>query len=257
MFYLHIATTSGTIEYDNEIGQNVMSLKKGQVLRQEISFSATPGELYSFGLWARLLNSNRPVTLKIILRMRFQNNDQMYGPCKNPICNLYERPVTKTLQPGRDSWQHIIADDFEMYGDYTTWDGKVDFILFQVTTTGLSTTASLRIANFHDLKEFSVPPSVSLVPSFAPSTLNVQDVAYIVRYAGLIRTVLKRPFQIDETGEVLPMDGSVEYVLCEVEEVEGRLSESSKGLSFVIDDKCTRIRGGNPTVSFFNRNSSI
>jgi hypothetical protein len=45
MFYLHIATTSGTIEYDNEIGQNVMSLKKGQVLRQEISFSATPGEL--------------------------------------------------------------------------------------------------------------------------------------------------------------------------------------------------------------------
>eukprot|EP00804_Cyclotella_cryptica_P005395 CCRYP_017085-RA/>CCRYP_017085-RA protein AED:0.06 eAED:0.06 QI:162/1/1/1/1/0.96/28/3961/2317 len=243
-----MASSSGTIDFDKEMGQNAMSLKKGQVLRQEISFSATPGEMYSFGFWARLLNSNRAVTLKIIIRMRFQNNDQMYGPCKNPICNLYERPVVKTLLPGQDSWQHIVADDFEMYGNYTKWNGKVDFILFQVTTSGMSNSASLRLANFHDLRETTVPPSVSLVPSSAPTTLNIQDVAYIVRYAGLIRTVLKRPFQIDETGEVLPMDGSVEYVLCEVEEVEGRLSESPKGLSFVIDDQCTRIRGGNPTV---------
>ena len=244
-----MASSSGTNTYDDELGQHVMQLKKGQVLRQEITDTAVPGERYSFGLWVKLLNSNRPVTLKIILRMRFTNNDRMYGPCKNPICNLYERPVVTTIQSGSESWHHIVADDFEMYGNYTSWDGKVDFILFQVTTSGMPNSASLRIANFHDLTQTSVPPSLSLVPSGAPSTLYVEDVAYIVRYAGHIRTVLKKPFQIQETGEALPMDGSVEYVLCEVEEVEGSLSESWKGLSFVIDGQCTRILGGNPTVS--------
>ena len=110
--------------------------------------------------------------------------------------------------------------------------------------------ASLRIADFHDLKQGSVPPSMSIVPSYAPTTLDIEDIAYIVRYAGSIRTLVKRPFQIDETGEVLPMDGSIEYTLCEVEEVEGKLSESWKGLGFVVDGLCTRIRGGNPTVRF-------
>jgi hypothetical protein len=129
-----MATSSGTIAYDEDLGQNVMEIEKGQVLRQDILASATPGESYSFGFWVRLLNSNRPVTVKIILRMRFQNNDRIYGQCKNPICNLYERPVTVSIPAGSDTWQHIIADNFEMYGNYTAWDGKVDFILFQVTT---------------------------------------------------------------------------------------------------------------------------
>jgi hypothetical protein len=243
-----MATSSGTNIYDDELGQHVMQIKKGEVLRQEITDTAIPGENYSFGFWVKLVNSNRPVSLKVILRMRFTNNDRIYGPCKNPICNLYERPVTATIKAGAESWQHIRANDFEMFGNWTSWDGTVDFILFQVTTTGMPTSASLRIANFHDLKYTTMPPTLSLVPSFAPSTLNIEDVAYIVRYAGSVRTVIKRPFQIDETGEALPMDGSVEFVLCEVEEVEGSLSESWKGLGFVVDDQCTRIRGGNPTV---------
>lgn len=227
-----------------------MQLKKGQVLRQEITDTAIPGEHYSFGMWVRLVNSARPITLKVIIRMRFTNNDRVYGPCKNPICNLYERPVTATIRPNGEEWQYVIAQDFDMYGNYTEWDGTVDFILFQVTTNGLANAASLLISSFHDLNVVSVPPSMSLVPSFSPTTLDVEDVAFIVRYAGLIRTVVKRPFQIDETGEVLPMDGSVEYVLCEVEEIEGSTSENWKGLGFVVDGKCARIRGGNPTVSY-------
>lgn len=114
-----------------------MQLTKGQVLRQDIASTAIPAEHYSFGFWARLLNSQRPVTLKVIIRMRFTpNNDMVYGPCTNPTCNLYERPVIMTLQPDYDGWQHVIADDFEMYGNRTEWDGDVDFILFQVTTQG-------------------------------------------------------------------------------------------------------------------------
>lgn len=244
-----LSSRSGTIEYDDDLAQNVMQIKKGQILRQEVSASAIPGEKYSFGFWVRLLNSNRDVTLKIILRMRFQNKDRVYGPCKNPICNLYERPVQTTIAAGSDQWQHIIAEDFEMYGNYTAWDGKLDFIMFQITTQGMPNSASLRIANFHDLQANSVPPSTSLVPSFSPTTLGLEDVAYIVRYAGFVRTLVKNPFQIDATGEVLPMDGSVEYELCGVEEVEGSLSELPKGLSFIIDGSCTSIRGGNPTVS--------
>jgi hypothetical protein len=246
--YLSTHNNSGTNIYDDKLDRQVMQLKKGQVLRQEIADTAVPGQHYSFGMWVRLVNSARPVTLKVIIRMRFTNNDRMYGPCKNPICNLYERPVTATITPG-EGWQHVVAQDFDMYGNYTEWDGNVDFILFQVTTNGLANAASLRIASFHDLNLVSVPPSMSLVPSFAPTTLDVEDVAFIVRYAGSIRTVVKRPFQIDETGEVLPMDGSVEYVLCEVEEIEGASSENWKGLGFVVDEKCARIRGGNPTVS--------
>jgi hypothetical protein len=245
---LIILQTSATVTYDEELGQNVMQLVRGNVLRQEVLQSAIPGERYRFGFWVRLLNSSKDVTLSIILRMRFENNDLMYGPCKNPICNLYERPVTVTLPAGKESWQYIVAEDFEMYGNYTTWDGIANFILFQVTTAGMPNSARLLIGNFHDLTQGSIPPSMSLVPSYSPTTLNLEGVAYIVRYAGLVRTVLKRPFQIAETGEVLPMDGSVEYVLCEVEEIEGSLSESHKGLGFLVDDECTRIRGGNPTV---------
>jgi hypothetical protein len=173
----------------------------------------------------------------------------MYGPCKNPICNLYVRPVHATIKAGSDNWQHIVADDFEMYGNYTAWDGKVDFILFQATAQGIPNSGLLRIANFHDLQATSVPPSMSLVPSSSPTTLTVEDVAYIVSYAGSVRTVLKSPFQIDATGEVLPMDGSVEYELCQVDEVEGSLSDSPKGLGFIVDNNCEAIRGGNPSVS--------
>lgn len=92
-------------------------------------------------------------------------------------------------------------------------------------------------------------PTLSLVPSSTPTSLRDEDVAYIVRYAGSIRTIVKYPFQIDSTGEVLSMDGSVDYVLCDVEEIEGSLSESPKGLGFIVDGDCTSIRGGNPTVS--------
>ena len=244
-----MSSSSGTNVYDEELGQTVMQLKRGQVLRQVITDTATPGQKYSFGFWVKL-DSSKDVTLKVILRMRFQNNDRVYGPCVNPVCNLYERPVRTTISAGSNSWQHVLAEDFEMYGNYNDWDGKVDFILFQVTTQGMPNSGSLRIANFHDLQSgATVPPSLSYVPSYSPTTLMVEDVAYIVRYAGQIRTVVKLPFRIESTGEVLPMDGSVEYVLCDVEEVEGSLSELPKGLGFIVDGKCESIKGGNPTVS--------
>jgi hypothetical protein len=57
--------------------------------------------------------------------------------------------------------------------------------------------------------------------------LEEEHIAYIVRYAGEVRTVINYPFQVDKTGEVLAMDGSRDYELCEVDEVEGRKAEVS------------------------------
>jgi len=75
------------------------------------------------------------------------------------------------------------------------------------------------------------------------------NVAYIVRYAGEVRTIMRHPFQVDLTGEVLPMDGSRGYNLCDVDEVEGRLAEFPNRLSIMYQKNCVRLRGGNPTVS--------
>lgn len=48
-------------------------------------------------------------------------------------------------------------------------------------------------------------------------------VGYVVRYANEIRTIVGAPFIVDSTGEELPMDGSMEYELCDADEVEGCL----------------------------------
>eukprot|EP00956_Cyclotella_meneghiniana_P022133 scaffold41330_cov42-Cyclotella_meneghiniana.AAC.1 len=126
-----MSSSSGTNVYDEELGQTVMQLKRGQVLRQVITDTATPGQKYSFGFWVKL-DSSKDVTLKVILRMRFQNNDRVYGPCVNPVCNLYERPVRTTISAGSNSWQHVLAEDFEMYGNYNDWDGKMWRTLFDM-----------------------------------------------------------------------------------------------------------------------------
>lgn len=58
-----------------------------------------------------------------------------------------------------------------------------------------------------------------IVHSASPTNLIQEHTAYIVRYAGEIRTLLRYPFQIDKTGEVLSMQPGAEYQLCEVDEV--------------------------------------
>ena len=75
--------------------------------------------------------------------------------------------------------------------------------------------------------DYSVAPSSSVAPSAAPTNLEEEHISYIVRYAGEVRTVINYPFQVDKTGVVLAMDGSRDYELCEVDEVEGRKAEVS------------------------------
>ena len=82
--------------------------------------------------------------------------------------------------------------------------------------------AELHLADFGLVGEdYTTAPTTSMSPSMAPSTLHDDNVGYIVRYAGEIRTIVRWPFQIDKTGEVLPMDGTRKYRLCSVNEMEG------------------------------------
>ena len=94
--------------------------------------------------------------------------------------------------------------------------------MFQVYAWNMTEGATLHIADFEDVEEDYTPaPSESFAPSSSPSNMIQDNVGYVIKYAGEVRTVVQAPFQIDGTGEVLPMDGSQTYKLCEVDEVEG------------------------------------
>jgi hypothetical protein len=162
--------------------------------------------------------------------MKFINNDVINGPCSKPVCNLYERPLTRNIKCAGGGWQEVVTEQFEMFGNYTKWNGSVEFILVQITSKNMNATGEYSIAGFQDLGgEYSDAPSSSVAPSAAPTNLEEEHIAYIVRYAGEVRTVINYPFQVDKTGEVLAMDGSRDYELCEVDEVEGRKAEVSDG----------------------------
>jgi len=125
----------------------------------------------------------------------------------------------------------MITDEFEMFGNFTEWDGSVDFIMFQAFTENMDPAGEYSIAGFEEVgADYTDAPSMSVAPSASPTNLEKEHVAYIVRYAGEIRTVIKYPFQIDNDGTILPMDGTEEYELCEVDEVEGRKAEVSGNL---------------------------
>ena len=137
-----------------------------------------------------------------------------------------------------------------MFGNYTEWPGEPTFILFTVFTRDMATTGELLVSNFEFMGKhsvagegFSEAPSISPAPSLQPSNMVAPpNMAYIVRYAGEIRTMMNYPFQVDNTGEVLPMDGSKEYQLCEVDEVEGQYGIFPNRMSFLIEGKCVPIR---------------
>lgn len=96
----------------------------------------------------------------------------------------------------------------------------------------------LHVADFRMVQdEYTSPPSTSVSPSLAPSNLFQENIGYVLKYAGQVRTVIREPFQIDNTAEVLPMDGTVSYRLCMVDEVEGDKAGFPNRMNFLINDK--------------------
>ena len=71
--------------------------------------------------------------------------------------------------------------------------------------------------------------------------------AYVLRFAGQVRTVVRKPFELVRNGEELPMDDA-SYKLCLVDEIEGSARDYPDRLAFLINDVCELVRGGNPTI---------
>jgi hypothetical protein len=238
---------SGDTVYDPDQRKEVARLRRGRRLMQNIVERAIPGDTYKFRFWAKLWGT-QSVPVNIVLRMRFENDDIVNGPCKKSVCNIFIRALATTIETNERKWQQIVSNDFTI-PDFTKWPGRPTFILFTMFTLDMATTGELLVSNFQFMGKHSLPgevftqsPTVTNVPSYQPSTMKRDNVAYIVRYAGDFRTVINYPFQIDSTGEMLPMDGSTEYQLCEVDEVEGKYGIFPNRMSFLIGGNCVRIR---------------
>ena len=245
--YWKSINAAGDAVYDDEQGKTVASLKSGRRLIQNIESEVVPGDKYQFAFWAKLTGAPS-VKTQVIVRMRFENEDLVNGPCRRSICNIFLRPLRKTIKGS--GWQRILSNEFTMFGDYTKWPGKPSFILFSVLTKDMPESAELRVSNFEFTGDHSLTgeiitdsPTITFTPSIAPTNMkSPPHIAYIVRYAGEIRTVINYPFQIDSTGEILAMDGSKQYRLCKVDEVEGKYGVFPNRMAFNIKGKCQYIR---------------
>lgn len=263
--YWKYAPASGYVDVDSELGRNVMVLRNNKLLRQNVLPHAVPGEDYQFRFWAKVEGAD-VAPVRLIMRFRLTTRDKTKSPCRRKICNFYRRIVAKDVLK-KDGWTEVVTDKFDMFrrepeilwgegANYTQFEvnSRIDYILLQLraTPSSLGAGGKLKIADFEMLNEdYTVPPSISMVPSSTPTNLIQTSVGYVVRYAGEIRTVIQYPFQVDKTGEILPMDGSRSYKLCgQIDEVEGMLSEFPNRMHFWYQQKCVAIRHGNPSVRF-------
>jgi hypothetical protein len=223
--YWTYSSTAATLRLDPDLNRDVMLMKRGSVLSQNIHKNIVPGALYRFSFQIKIENIDH-VDMLIVLRVKFNNRDLINGPCNKAICNFYVRPLNRRIRAS-GGWQEVITDEVSIK-NYTDWNGSVDFVSFQLTAKNLNETGMYSIAGFHELgDDYTDAPSTSFLPSASPTTLVEEHTAYVVSYAGEVRTIINYPFQIDSTGEVLAMNGTREYQLCDVDEVEGRVAEVS------------------------------
>lgn len=258
-----------------------MVLKSNEVLRQNVKNAAVPSESYQFRFLAKITGVEY-LDLRITMRLRYVHkkgsnpkDKRAPSPCRRSVCNikrilyngrLYSSP-SKTDPPG--TWQEIGSERFDMFKSetdkyfgkeghsYAEWSamGRIDYILFNLLAKDMASEGELRVADFAIIGENyfahrTLSPSTSSAPSMFPTNLHESSVGYVLRYAGEIRTVIRYPFQVDGTGEILPMDGSLDYRLCLADEVEGRKVGFPNRMSFWYKKKCVAVRHGNPTVSF-------
>jgi hypothetical protein len=163
------------------------------------------------------------VDMFILLRVKFNNRDLINGPCNKVICKFYVRPLNRRIRAS-GGWQEVVTDEVSIK-NYTDWNGSVDFVSFQLTAKNLNETNMYSIAGFHKLgDDYTDAPLTSFLPSASPTTFVEEHTAYVVSYAGEVRTIINYPFQIDSLGEVLAMNGTRENQLGDVDEVEGRVA---------------------------------
>jgi hypothetical protein len=232
--YWKYAASSGTLRNDPVLGRNVMVLKRGKILRQNILPRVVLGQPYQFGFWTSITGVSK-IDFRVIMRLRFKNTAAPNGPCRRAVCNFNKRALAKRIGSAGGQWQQVVTPKFDLPWNYTAWPGEIDFILFQLLAKNLNNAGEFSVANFEMIgDEYTDAPSSSMAPSNSPTNLVQTHLGYVVRYAGEVRTVVRAPFQIDKTGEVLQMTPGKEYRLCEVDEVEGRKAEVRRDCSSFV-----------------------
>jgi hypothetical protein len=224
------SSNAATLRKDPDLNREVMVFKPGNILSQNILKNVIPGKSYRFRFMTKITNVDS-VDMVISIRVKFNNRDlTINGPCNKAICNFYMHPLRRNIRGG-GGWQEVVTDQVTI-SNWTQWNGTIDFVSFQMTDKGMNSIGEYSVAGFEELADdYTFAPSVSFAPSSSPTNLVEDNVAYIVKYAGEVRTVINYPFQIDSTGEVLASDGIAEYQLCDVDEVEGRKSDVSEDIT--------------------------
>ncbi|KAL7553976.1 hypothetical protein ACHAWF_017328 [Thalassiosira exigua] len=243
-----LAPSVGT---DDESGKGVAKIRRGNVLVQNVLSTAESGKRYRFRFKAKVSGTDA-ADFRAIVRLRFAHTDRENpgAVCARPVCNFFKRPVRTVVSSRDGEWQEVVSDEFDFFDlDALAEHGTISFVTFQLLVAGLPLAGEVQVTDFAVLgDDYTTAPSASLAPSGAPTNLVQEDVGYLVKYAGEVRTVVRTPFQVDATGEVLAMDGTTEYELCAADEVEGSKVAFPNRMSFVINGRCQPIRGGNPTV---------
>ena len=221
--------TAGYLRKDAELNRDVIVMRNNTILSQNVLKQVVPGKTYNRFKFLTKISNAKMANIGIILRMKFSNTNLLNGPCSRSTCYFQERLLNATVKRGDGGWQEVLTDEFGMFGNFTEWEGSVDYIMFQVFSYNMDPTGEYSISGFEEVgDDYTDAPSMSSAPSLSPTNLEQENIAYILRYAGEIRSVIKYPFQLDSDGTVLPMDGSMKYELCEVDEVEGRKAEVSR-----------------------------
>ena len=111
---------SGSVRHDPTLDQPVMAMKYNQVLRQNIISHMNPGESYQFGFWTKITGADW-AKFRVIMRMRFLNEDLENGPCRKSVCNFFARALAKSVRGGGGQWQQVVSEEFDMFGNFTNW----------------------------------------------------------------------------------------------------------------------------------------
>ena len=101
---------------------------------------------------------------------------------------------------------------------------------------------------------------LSDAPSSCPISNYKHDIEYIVRYSCQIQTVICTPFKIKETIDLLDMNITVLYELCDLDSIKENRCEFPNELKFMMNGNCNNTKGEHQTVGLnpaFDDHSSL
>ena len=111
-YWKYTGPTSGSVVYDQGLGQNTMVLGPNQRLMQNIMDLVVPSQDYHFKFRTKVTGADS-VNLRVVIRMAYKSRDRKKSPCRKRACNSYRRAAGATISNGE--WQTFVAEKFDMF----------------------------------------------------------------------------------------------------------------------------------------------